>query len=228
MNNNYQDRVPGERDKWLSLLRDKPELQTLVEMVSADPDAIGILLDLIRTESGSLKFFCDKVIRTISESRPDLVYPWFEEIASLIHSPNHFIQWGALRTIANLISTDQGRKFAAIKNQYFDLIDDETMITAATVAGVAWKFVQALPELEPEITGRLLKAADNTYLTKGEPSPECRDIMIGHVLDSFEQYFDLSTRQAEMMAFAEGQIENQRTSTARKAISFIRKHSAMK
>ena len=226
MDSNERDQQREEVARWLALLREKPELEVVVASLIDTPDAIGVLLDIIRQDPGSVKFFCEKAIRTLSETHPDLVYPWFEDIAGLIHSSNHFIQWGALRTIANLVSVDRGRKFGTIRDEYLDLIEDETMITAATVVGLAGKLVRALPDLEPELTGRLLKAAGNTCRHKGQPSPECRDILIGHVLVSFAEYSDISTRQEDMLAFAEGQTENPRPSTASKAIHFIKKCAA--
>ena len=219
------DQQDDERARLLEIIQGKPDLEIFVASLVNSPERVGTLLDIIRRDHGSVKFFCDNAIRTLSEAHPDLVYPWFEEIADLIHSPNHFIQWGSLRTIANLIGVDRGRQFLSIKDEYLDLIDDETMITAATVAGVAWNFVRTLPDLGPEITGRLLKVVDNTYLHKGEPSPECRDIMIGHVLDCFDQYFEISTRQHEILAFAQEQTKNKRKSTARKAGSSIKKYA---
>lgn len=99
------------------------------------------------------------------------------------------------------------------------------MITAATVAGNAWEFVRALPEKENDITARMLRVLENTYLYKGKPSPECRNILIGYVSECFDKYFEVSGNQNRMLEFADGQKDNNRKSTAKKAAAFLKKHS---
>lgn len=216
----------SEAESLLAAINNKPEFSSFVETVLSNPDMIGTLLEIIRTDKGSIKFYCDKVIRKISETRPSLVYPYFHEIAQLIDSSNNFIKWGALLTISNLIAVDHEKRFDAIYDQYFDLINSDSMITAANVTGNAWKFIQAMPDKEDDITTRLLRVPKNTYLYKGEPSPECKNILIGHVLDSFDQYFAISHQQSKMLKFAEAQKNNSRQSTAKKALSFLKKHKS--
>lgn len=215
----------NEADLWLAAIKDKPEFSSFVTTVVSNPEMIGVLLEIIRKDKGSTKFYCDKVIRKVSEMKPSLVYPYFKEIAQLIDSTNNFIKWGALLTISNLIPIDQERRFDAIYDKYFDLINSDSMITAATVAGNAWKFVQSWPEKENDITARMLRVLENTYLNKGKPSLECKNILIGHVIECFDKYFEVSGNQNKILEFVGGQKDNNRKSTAKKAAAFLKKHS---
>lgn len=200
------------------------DLKGLVKVLKEKPMQIKGLIEKIRTDKGSGKFFLEKSIRLLSEKDPSLVYPYFSEIAELIQSPNNFIKWGAIITVSNLIEVDKENKFEPIFDEYFSLINDDSMITAGNVAGNAWKFIMKNPGWEKEITERLLKVKGNTYLYKGEPSPECKNIMLGHVLGCFDKYYENSALQEKMITFAESEINNSRKSVARKAKAFLKNH----
>ena len=113
-----------------------------------------------------------KVVRKISEQKAELIYPYFEEIVFWLRQPNSFIKWDGILCLSNLAAVDREDKFTAIYRDYFGLIRDPQMITAANVIGNAWKIVLARPEWELDITARLLEVPDITYLNDGEPSPE--------------------------------------------------------
>lgn len=201
------------------------DLEGLVEVLQKEPVHIKDLIEKIKTDKGSGKFFLEKSIRLLSEKEPRLVYPYFSEIAKLIQSPNNFIKWGAIITISNLIEVDEKNQFEPFFEKYFSLINDDSMITAGNVAGNAWKFIVKNPKWDREITERLLMVKDNTYLYKGEPSPECKNIMKGHVLGCFDKYYEISGLQEKMIAFAESEVSNSRKSVARRAQAFLKKHT---
>jgi len=211
-------------DHWIIELKKKPDLHTVVDQVIADPSILGILFEIIRVDKSSLKFFCDKIIRSVSEQQPRLVYPYFQIVTGLIDSPNNFIKWGAILTLANLLAVDDEHQFDAVYEHLLSLIDSDSMITAANVAGCAEKIIAKYPDREPDVTQRLLKVTGNTYIYKGEPSPECKNIMIGHVLDCFDSYFASSALQDKMLEFAASQCGNTRKAVAKNAETFLKKH----
>ena len=104
------------------------------------------------------------------------------------------------------------------------MIDAEAMVTAANVIGNAWKIIMKKPEYEPDITKRILRIPDNTYLYKGEPSPECKNILCGHAIACFDKYFELSHSKEAILDFVAGQTNNPRKQTAKKAAAFLKKH----
>lgn len=226
MNNDKPDK--NEADSLFADITEKQEFGTLIKKIESNPELIGVFLKIIKEDKGSTKFYCDKVIQKISETNPSLVYPYFNEISPLLDSTNNFIKWGATRTISNLIAVDKDKKFDRIYDHYFGMIDSDSMITASNVVGNAWKFVLALPEKEGDITSRLLKVTENTYLNKGELSPECKNIVIGNVIECFNKYYDASGNQDKMLRFALGQTNNDRKSTAKKALEFLKKHENIK
>lgn len=145
--------------------------------------------------------------------------------AEMIDSPNNFIKWGGIMLVANLAAADDGGRFDAIYDRYFSLVESEAMITSANAAGNAWKIVRKHPRYDKDVTGRLLHVRDQVYIHKGEPSPECRNIVIGDVIECFGKYFDISSEKEKMLAFAAKETENPRKSTAKKAREFLKTHS---
>ena len=210
-----------DKEKLISFLKLKPDLNLFVDEVIQNKSNLDILFEIVNTEISSIKYACSKIIRLVSELRPDLIYPYFENVTKWLHHKNSFIKWDGILILSNLSEVDHEDKFKAVFEVYFGLIDDPQMITAANVIGNAWKIVLANPELESEITRRLLKVPQITYLNKGEPSPECNCIVCGQVLDCFEKYFEHSKHQAEIINFAKSQLDSSRKSVAKKAEKFL-------
>lgn len=209
-------------------LKSKPEWKVLIDEAIENTSMLAALLEIVQTDSTSVKYACSKLFRRVSEQRPELVYPYFNEIAKWLHHDNSFIKWDGILILSNLAAVDHEHRFEAIFQDYFDLLHDPQMITAANVVGNAWKIVLAKPELENEITRRLLEVSNIIYLNKGEPSPDCNCIVSGQVLECFEHYFEHSKNQPEMNQFAQGQLASCRKSVAKIAEKFIRNHSVNK
>lgn len=212
----------------ISRLKTKPDLGQIVSEVIENPPMLKSFIEIVQTETSSVKFACTKAIRLVSEQRPEMVYPYFEDIAIWLHHDNSFIKWDAILILSNLASVDFDNRFEAIYEDYFALIHDPQMITAANVAGNAWKIVLAKPELENDITRRLLEVLQVVYMNKGEPSPECNCIVCGQVLECFEHYFEQSSNQALMIKFAQEQFGSNRKTVAKTAEKFLRRHDVLK
>lgn len=192
--------------------------------VASDPARIRNLLDFINSDQGSTKFTAEKILRNLSENRPALLYPYFDAILPWLDSPNAFIQWGGIFILGNLVTVDNEQKFPAIFDRFFTLLNHPAMITAANVAAAAPAIIRHYPELEPEITRRLLAVTANTYYRKNQASPECKNIMLGHVLDSLDGYYDQAEAQDQILDFARVLTGNSRAAVARKARKFLAKH----
>lgn len=209
---------------WLGILKKKPDLKEFMTQVTGEPELIATLLEIIKVEKGTAKYNAEKIIRYVSERDPALIYPYFEGIASLLSSPNNFIKWGAVITLANLVPIDSENRFDAVFDQYFSLLNSESMIGAANVISNTWKIILAKPDYEPAITERLFQITKNVYLIRGKPSPECKNILYGQMLECFDKYFAVSASQEEMIKFAVLQRSNSRKQVARKAENFLKKH----
>ena len=214
-----------DKESLVNRLKAKPDLNLLVAEVTENTAILPVLFEIVLTEKSGVKYTCSKIIRMVSEKKPELVYPYFADIVGWLCHPNSFIKWDGILTLSNLAEVDHEDTFEAIYQDYFALIREAQMITASNVIGNAWKIVFAKPEWEKDITERLLEVPGITYLYKGEPSPECSRIACGHVLDCFDHYFDRSENQAAMILFAEGQLGSSRKAVAKTAMKFLNSHS---
>lgn len=214
-----------DKEMLVNYLKAKPDLNLFLNNVIEDKTILDSLFDIAATETSSIKYACTKIIRMVSEKEPELIYPYFEILAKWIHHKNSFIKWDGIITLSNISAVDDENKFKDIYQDYFALIQDPQMITASNVVGNAWKIVLAKPELENDITKRLLKVPDIVYLHKGSPSPECNYIVCGQVLECFDHYFNSSENQSEMINFAKEQLNSKRKSVVKTAEKFLKQHS---
>lgn len=162
----------------LARLKEGPDLGWLLAEAGNAPKLFPMLFDIVRSERSAVRYGCTKALRILSEQQPERVYPYFDDVANWLRDSNSFVKWDGILTLANLAAVDTQHRFAAIYEEYFGLIRDSKMVTAANVAGNAWKIVQAVPEWESDITQRLLEVPEIVYLHHGEPSPRMQQ---GHL-----------------------------------------------
>jgi hypothetical protein len=189
-----------------------------------DSEQIPALIEALRIEKSSKKFAYEKVLRLVSEKQPALIYPYFDFFCSLLDHDNNFLKWGAIITVANLTVADAQQKFDAIFQKYFAPISGPAMVTAANIIGSSAKIARAKPALAGAITNEILKVEKAKFLLKGRPSPECRNVAIGHAIDAFGLLYDQIVDKAGVLHFVERQLKNTRPQAARRAEKFIRKH----
>ena len=213
-----------DKEDLLLRLKALPNWDGLPAEAANNPQLLNTLFEIVRSEHSSIRYGCTKTLRILSEQQPEKIYPHFDDAADWLRDANSFVKWDGILILANLAAVDTQHRFASVYEEYFGLLRDSKMVTAANVAGNAWKIVQAVPEWESDITQRLLEVPQIVYLHRGEPSPECNRVMCGHVLDCFDRYFDLSENQQAMLCFARSQLTGSRKSVAKKAARFLKKH----
>jgi hypothetical protein len=200
------------------------EITAMADRLIADHEQIPQLVNALQTEKSSKKFAYEKVLRTVSERRPELIYPHFNVFAGLLDSENNFLKWGAIRTVANLTAADSDKKFEAIFRKYFDPISGPTMITAAGIIGSSVTIARFKPILADSIATEILKVEKAKYRLKGILSPECRNVAIGHAIDAFAKLYDQIGNKSDVAAFVGRQLKNARKPVARRAEQFLRKY----
>lgn len=205
-------------------LKTKPDPRQVAGQAGDDPALLQALLGMVRTARSPVRYNCTKAIRLLSEQRPEAVYPHFDDVAQWLRDANSFVKWDGILTLANLAAVDKENRFAAIYGDYFGLLRDPQMVTAANVAANAWKVAEARPDWEADITRRLLEVPGFVYLHHGEPSPECNRVLCGHILDCFDHYFASSQCQQAMLCFARAQLGSPRKSVSKSAARFVRRH----
>ncbi len=199
----------------------------LAEQVIKEPENIAGLIEVLKAPKGTARYRSEKVLRIVSESRPDLLYPFFDVYTGLLDSENSFIKWGAILTLANLVRADTQKKFDDIFEKYYQPITGTVMVTAANIIGSSVKILSARPELASRITNEILKVEKAKYKLHDVLSPECRNVALGHTVDTFDEIFDLlgdKDTQAAVVKFVKRQLKNTRNAVVKKAEKFIKRH----
>jgi len=200
------------------------DITAVVDRVIEKPDVISELVEALKIETRAVKFSYEKVLRLISESQPNLIYPYFDLFVDLLDSDNSFLKWGAIMTLANLAAVDDQKRFKVIFRKYYAPIQGPKLVTAANIIGSSAKIAQGKPDLTERITHEILKVEKASYENKGTPSPECRNVAIGKTIDSFDKFFNQIDDKGVVVAFVKRQLKNSRKQVVKKAIRFIRKH----
>ncbi|MFB3897514.1 MAG: hypothetical protein ACE14V_14555 [bacterium] len=209
----------------LNRIKRKGSNKTIIAKdIIRNPQYIPELFIGLTNPQANTKYGCDKVLRLISETRPDLLYAYFPRFVELLDSSNNILKWGAIITISHLAVVDKENRFNRIFDKYYAPITGTEMITAANIISSSGKIAIAKPELADRITTALLKVESAAYQNKGKPSPECRNIACGHAIIAFAQFFSLITNTQRVIAFVKRQEKNSRVPVRKKAELFLKKY----
>lgn len=153
-----------------------------------------------------------KCLREISRIQPEKLYPTFDFFVELIGGKDTILKWNAIEVLSNLTEVDNDNKFnGKILNKYIFLLSDDSMVTAANTISALGKVALNKPRFRKKITGELVKVNSLPH------SAECRNILAGKALDTFENYIDDIKYKNEIIQFAEKQLKNSRNATRNKA-----------
>ena len=239
---NYQNRVNKRlrsvtgRGPWV-MLRHMTNRDLLAQIgeKGTDPEVIAqgaierpaLIPELIAglgARQARTKYGCEKVLRRISEKKPALVYPYFDTFAELLQEPNNILRWGAIMILANLASVDSRGKIEELFSKYCAFIAGPVMITAANVIGSLPRIAKARPEMAERISREIIKVETATYELHGCPSPECRNVAIGHAVAALGEIFESIEKKKPVLEFVTRQLKNGRASVRKAAAVFLTKH----
>jgi hypothetical protein len=163
-------------------------------------------------------YHCYDVVSAASQARPDLFYPYWREIAALLHHENSYHRDIALTIIANLTRVDEAGLFSAICGDYFEHINDPKFMTGLCCVHNSLKIFQSKPELRDFIVALLLDVDRRcAYLEKQKA------LMKASILDFFDAtYADVSDREG-VNAFIWACLTSRSPKTRKKARELAKK-----
>jgi hypothetical protein len=194
-------------------------LGVIADRVARQTDSLPDVFAGLRADKPKVKYGCLKVLRTISEKKPAVLYPAFDQFVDLLDSENNILKWGALIILGNLAAVDSNNKIDGILDRYLQSISGPIMITAANSIRGAGKIALAKPRLADKIASALRQVEAANYQT-----PECRNVALGHAVESLDLIFEHIRDPQPVVAFVERQLRNRRNAVKRKAAAFLKKH----
>jgi hypothetical protein len=199
---------------------DELNVEEMALLVAQDRDLLQAVLDGVLVKDDLYRFNCFKILLHISDIQPQTLMPVWLFFVGLLGSKNAYQRSIGLQLLAHLAGADDAGKFAAIFDEYFALLDDESLVVARYLARSAGKIALSRPDLRPIITARLLNI-DATHFPQDR-----RDLIKADVFQAFEVYFSESADQAEMLAFAARNIDCSSPKGSQAAREFLARHAA--
>jgi hypothetical protein len=191
--------------------------ESLAKKVPKDKKLLNEVIAGLTSDKPQIRYKCGKVLMILSKENPKVIYPKWDEFVKLLKNDNTFMKSIGITIIANLTRVDNKNRFDKIFDRFYGLLDDDSMITASNIAGLSGMIAQAKPKLQTKITNRLMN------IDKTHHSLECRNIIKGKVILSFDEYFEETRNKKKIIEYVKGELENSRPATKRKAEKFIKK-----
>ena len=195
--------------------------EDMAKNVIEDPDLLIEIFNGTSSTNARIRYGCAKILRIISEENPEKLYSKMDFFIELLDSDKRILKWNALFIIANLTEVDVENRFDNIFDKYYDLLNAEYMVTVANVIGNSGKIAKVKPHLTQRITKELLSVENLTL--KSHLTQECKNILIGHAISSFDMYFEQIGNKDDVISFVRRQLNNTRNATRVKAEKFLKK-----
>ncbi|MBN1187988.1 MAG: hypothetical protein JXB49_37280 [Bacteroidales bacterium] len=160
-----------------------------------------------------------KELYTVCETKPDLLYPYWDIFAQLLYKPEVSNKYYGIHFISQLIVTDIEDKFNAIFNHWFvELLNDESPVVALHTAEKSGMIVKAKPKLEKKIT---------SYLLNTDETSQCRhlDLQKAYVLSAIDMYYNIISDKTKIDDYIKLQTISSSGKTKKKAKELVKKYS---
>ena len=193
------------------------DAESIAKKVVKDERLLDDLLEGVSSEKAVIKYKSLKVLMLVSEQQPKMLYPEWDFFVKLLDDDNTFLRVIGATIIANLTRVDTKNKFEKIFNKYYSLLEDESMINAANIAGRSGIIARAKPHLQGKITNKLLD------IDKTHHSSECKNIIKGKAILSFEEYIGEVKDKKKIIQFVRNELQNTRPATRKKAEKFLKR-----
>ncbi|MFC1983026.1 hypothetical protein ACFLV5_04520 [Chloroflexota bacterium] len=193
------------------------DIAAVAKRVSGDRELLSGILDGLKSKEETFRHNCHKVLMRIGETNGELLYPKWDYFVELLSSDNSYRKMSAVQIVANLTKVDTDNRFEAIVGKYYGLLDDKSMIVAIYTAASSGSIVRAKPQLEREITNRLLDI-DKTHHPEGR-----KPLIKAGAIEAFDKYFPEATDKERIIAFVKEQQNCDSPKTRKLAQDFLRK-----
>jgi hypothetical protein len=192
-------------------------IESIANKVVKDRKLLDDLIDFTTSDKPDIKYKSLKVLKFLSEQQPSVLYKKWDYFVKLLDDENTFLRAIGVIIIANLARIDTENKFEVIFDKYYSLLEDESMINAANIAGYSGIVAKAKPHLQGKITNKLIN------IDKTHHGSECKNIIKGKAIISFDEYYDEFENKDKIIKFVKKELKNTRSATRKKAEKLLKK-----
>ncbi len=193
------------------------DIKSVAKEASANGELLSEILAGLTSRDETLRYNCHKVLMRLSETNGELLYPKWDYFVEFLGSNNSYRKMSAIQILAKLTGVDTESRFEQIMDKYYGLLDDKSMIVAIYVAANSGIIVRSKPQLEREITHRLLDIERTHH-------PEERKALIkAGAIEAFDKYFPEAADKEKIIAFVREQQHCDSPKTRKLSQDFLRK-----
>jgi hypothetical protein len=174
------------------------------------------LLEDIFSKKDKIRSNSFNILIELSEEQPEVLYLKWDFFVSLLDSNNHYQRYISINILANLVKVDSKNKFENVFDRYFSNLDGERTMVAGQAALNSGKIAKMKPNLQTQITNRLLNI-EKTHQGKQI------ELIKGYVIEAFNEYFEESSDKNKILNFVKRQLESKSPKTRKLANKFLRK-----
>jgi DNA-directed RNA polymerase subunit F len=156
-------------------------------------------------------------LRLLSEEDPKLLYNQWDFFHNLLSAKNNYLKMHAIYIISNLCRVDKEEKFEYTFEDFYDLLDGESLMIANHTALVLGKIAKVKPKMREKVTEQLL-SIDSTHW-----EPKRKDLIKGYAIKAIEEYITDVKNKEEILNFVSNQMNSNSPTTKKEAIEFLKK-----
>jgi len=197
------------------------DIEAIAKMALADDAILRELLANLVVKKEAIGFNSFNALMWIAEKQPEALYSSWDVFVGLLGSKNSYHQYIAIFLIAELVKIDTANKFEPIFDQYYGILENGGTIAAANVVKNSSKIALAKPNLEPQITDKLLSIGT---IHKGKQ----KDLIKGIAVEAFGEYYGKSSGKDQIIDFVVKQLESDSPKAKHNAAEFLNAYGGNK
>ena len=197
------------------------DVNEYVQIAINDEKARNEIVHQMLTNSAIMVYYhCYYVVDKTSQLHPELIYPFWKQIASLLHHENSYHRDFALDIIGNLTKVDRENHFAEIVDEYFCIINDKKFMTGNCCIKNLRKIYQYKSQLRDRVIDTLLNIDNLCNYTDKQ-----KGVLKGDVLEIFNEVYEDVPRRDEINEFIKAEVNSISPKTRKKAKELIKKYN---
>ena len=196
--------------------RNTKEIDKVAEAAFKNKGVRDELLDGLTSQDDFYRYNCFRTMQLVTAKKPDLIYPSWDKLVTMLDSENSYHQNIAACLLANLTAADKANKFDKVFARYFELLESQGLILARFVAQGAGKIALNKPKLQSKITEKLLAVEKSRQKQK--------ELIKTDVINSFNQYIEEANDKETILAFVAKQTKSKSPKTQKAAKVFLKNH----
>ncbi len=197
------------------------DINEFVQLAINDENVRNEIVRHMLTNSTIMVYYhCYYVVDKASQKRPEMFYPYWGEIAELLHHKNSYHRDFAVEIIGNLTKVDRENRFVEIEDDYFSIINDEKFMTGNCCLKNLLKIYRHKAEQRERIIETLLDIDNRCDYTEKQ-----KGVLKADILEIFDEVYKEVPERNKINEFIRAEVNCISPKTRKKAKELIKKYS---